>query len=265
VQNIRKVGGGAAPGGINVATTNAIVLSGLTGGWTDLHGTYTKSGDPTNVYNGGVDGLATGAVYFNSDYSGGNRDGAAIWYGSFFGDLGWHITFYDDNSYRLGFVASANNATVPVSGYSNIAGYTGTITLTAAPSGIPVASTASVVIGNAGAGNNGTYVKKVPQQLLLTTGPVSLYSNIAGACYVLGAENADGRILLSPDAQAWDDLEAGNPQFGTPLGSWKLGYVYYEGGDTSAWLFTEIATNASTNTSYIPDTGWSPSITITAA
>jgi hypothetical protein len=134
-----------------------------------------------------------------------------------------------------------------------------------APSGIPVASTASVVIGNAGAGNNGTYVKKVPQQLLLDTGVVQLYSNIAGACYVLGAGNANGRILFSPDAQAWDDLGSGSPQDGTPFGIWKLKYAYYEGGDTSAWLFTEIATNASTNTSYIPDSGWSPSITITAA
>lgn len=132
-------------------------------------------------------------------------------------------------------------------------------------SGIPVASTASVVIGNAGAGNNGTYVKKVPQQLLLDTGPVELYSNIAGTCYVLGAGNADGRILFSPDAQAWDDLGFGTEQFGTPFGNWKLGYVYYEGGDISSWLFTEIATNASTNPNFIPTTGWTPSITITAA
>jgi hypothetical protein len=135
----------------------------------------------------------------------------------------------------------------------------------AAPSGIPVASTGSVVIGNAGAGNNGTYVKKVPQQLLLTTGPVSLYSNIAGACYVLGAENADGRILLSPNAQTWDDLDVGSAQLGTPFGNWKLGYVYYEGGDASSWFFTEIAANSSTSTAYIPDSGWTPSITITAA
>ena len=134
----------------------------------------------------------------------------------------------------------------------------------AAPSGIPVASTASVVIGNAGAGNNGTYTKYVPQQLiLLNNGAVPLYVNIAGACYLLGGPD-DGRILFSPDAQTWDDL-AGSAQLGTPFGNWKLGYVYYEGGDTSAWLFTEIASNASTNTAYIPDSSWSPSITITAA
>ena len=134
MQNIRKVGGGAAPSGINVATTTAIVLSGLTGGWTDLNGTYTKSGDPTNVTSGGVDGQATGAVFFNSAYIGGNRDGAAIWYGPILYGIedGWQITLYDDNSFPVGSIVSANTSIVPISGYSNVIGYTGTITLTAA-------------------------------------------------------------------------------------------------------------------------------------
>jgi len=132
VSSSSKLPSAATPSGIVVATTTAIVLSGLTGGWTDLHGTYTKSGDPTNVYNGAVNGDATGAVYFNSAYTGGNRNGAAIWYGPRFGDTGWQITFYDDNDYLLGKVISADTTTVPVSGYSNDAGYTGTITLTAA-------------------------------------------------------------------------------------------------------------------------------------
>lgn len=133
MQAVSKVKVGAAPSGIVVATTNTIVLSGITGVLSDLNGTYTKSGDPTNVTAGGVDGQATGAVYFNSAYTGGNRDGAAIWYGSSFGDpVGWWITFVDDDTYRLGTVASADSTTVPVSGYSNPLGYTGTITLTAA-------------------------------------------------------------------------------------------------------------------------------------
>ena len=134
VNRASKLPSAAAPSGIPVATTNAIVLSGLTGGWTDLHGTYTKSGDPTNVLAGGVDGEATGAVYFNSAYTGGNRDGAAIWYGPIFAGSGngWQITFYDDNRYAVGSIVSAGTTTVPISGYSNAAGYTGTIILTAA-------------------------------------------------------------------------------------------------------------------------------------
>jgi len=135
VQSVRKVGGGgAAPSGINVATTTAIVLSGLTGYYSDLNGTYTKSGDPTNVFDGGVDGLATGAVFFNSAYTGGNRNGAAIWYGPILygSGNGWQITIYDDNSFPIGSIESANTSIVPISGYSNATGYTGTITLTAA-------------------------------------------------------------------------------------------------------------------------------------
>jgi hypothetical protein len=134
IQNPRKVGGGAAPSGIVVATTTAIVLSGLTLDYIDLNGVYTKSGDPTNVTAGGVDGQATGAVFFNSAYTGGNRDGAAIWYGPILlgSGNGWQITYYDDNNFPLGSIVSATTTTVPISGYSNAAGYTGTITLTAA-------------------------------------------------------------------------------------------------------------------------------------
>ena len=128
-----------------------------------------------------------------------------------------------------------------------------------------VAGTTSLVIGNAGAANNGTYVKKVPQQLLIDAGLAELYAGVAGACYVFDSGNGDGRILFSPDAQAWDDFGVGNAQFGTPFGNWRLGYVYYEGGDISAWQFEEIATNSSTSLTTIPTTGWSPSITITAA
>ena len=134
VNRASKLPSAAAPSGIDVATTNAIVLSGLTGVYySELNGTYTKSGDPTNVTAGGVDGQATGAVFFNSAYTGGNKDGAAIWYGSNVGSaVGWQITFYDDNAYLLGAVASADSTTVPINGYSNAAGYTGTIILTAA-------------------------------------------------------------------------------------------------------------------------------------
>ena len=135
LRSVLSSGGGAPPpSGIDVATTTAIVLSGLTDIYhAQLNGTYTKSGDPTNVFAGGVDGEATGAVFFNSAFTGGNKDGAAIWYGPIFGGSGsgWQITYYDDNRVALGSIVSADTTTVPVSGYSNASGYTGTITLTA--------------------------------------------------------------------------------------------------------------------------------------
>jgi hypothetical protein len=121
------------PSGIPVATTNAIVLSGLTGPYySELNGTYTKSGDPTNVFEACVNGNATGAVFLNSAYTGGNRNGAALWYGPiiFGSGNGWQITYYDDNDYILGSIVSADTTTVPINGYSNPYGYTGTITLT---------------------------------------------------------------------------------------------------------------------------------------
>jgi len=123
-----------APSGIVVATANAIVLSGITGVYSDLNGTYTKSGDPTSVTAGGVEGEATGAVFFNSAYTGGNKNGAAIWYGPipFSSFTGWAITYENDNRFVAGFIASSRTTEVPVSGYSNTVGYTGTITLTAA-------------------------------------------------------------------------------------------------------------------------------------
>ena len=136
VSSSSKLPSAAAPSGIDVATTNAIVLSGLTGGYySGLNGTYTKSGDPASVYSGGVELQATGAVFFNSAYTGGNRDGAAIWYGPNFyggGGVGWWVSYYDDNTAVLASVITADSTTVPISGYSNAAGYTGTIILTAA-------------------------------------------------------------------------------------------------------------------------------------
>jgi hypothetical protein len=134
LRSVLSSGGGATPSGIDVATTTAIVLSGLTLFDAELNGIYTKSGDPTNVTAGGVDGQATGAVFFNSAYTGGNKDGAAIWYGPIFNGSGngWQITGYNDNIFRLGSIESADTTTVPTSGYSNFSGYTGTITLTAA-------------------------------------------------------------------------------------------------------------------------------------
>ena len=125
----------------------------------------------------------------------------------------------------------------------------------AAPSGIPVASTASVVIGNAGA-VNGTYTKKIPEESFPISGGHNSYLK-TGICYSL-----NNRLLLSPDAQVWDD-EVG-AILDSPFGVWKLIETIFD-TDIDSWVYGVVASNSSTNTAYIPDASWSPSITITAA
>ena len=251
--------GAAAPSGINVATTNAIVLSGLTGGWTDLNGTYTKSGDPANVGGGGVDGEATGAVFFNSAYTGGNRDGAAIWYGPilFGSGNGWQITWYDDNRFPLGSIVSADTTTVPVSGYSNAAGYTGTITLTAAPSGIPVASTASVIVASVASPYgefNDTYTKKNDLEDFTSFDGYTVRSS-GGVCYVSSLLK---KVLVPPNVSLETDT------FGS-LGSrnyWSLADLLYDDGNLNwgmgvvAPFYNYTFRNDSTNASFIPQSSY---------
>jgi hypothetical protein len=128
----------------------------------------------------------------------------------------------------------------------------------AAPSGIPVASTGSVVIGNAGAFNNGTYAR-------IGTGANPLVDWILTG-YVYRKPDSyftdEGRILFSPNSTISD----ANPfdYLGTPFSSWTLVYLSYDVGEDT-WNTSIVATNASTDANYIPTTGWTPAITITAA
>jgi hypothetical protein len=135
----------------------------------------------------------------------------------------------------------------------------------AAPSGIPVASTASVVIsGNATF--NGTAVKKVnPQQCLgdpVFGGKLFVYSGVA---YSYAAGENTGKILIPPQTLLIQDFVFGSPdQLGTPANTWRLVNVYYN-GENDSYDIIDIANNSSTDANYIPTSGWSPSITITAA
>ena len=134
----------------------------------------------------------------------------------------------------------------------------------AAPSGIPVASTASVVIsGNATF--NGTAVKKVnPQQCF---GDVVFGGKLyvgSGVVYAYGLEENYGKILIPPQATAIDDIPEGAPQLDTPANTWKLVYATYL-SEESSYPIIATANNSSTDANYIPTSGWSPAITITAA
>jgi hypothetical protein len=135
----------------------------------------------------------------------------------------------------------------------------------AAPSGIPVASTASVVIsGNATF--NGTAVKKVnPQQCFgdLVFGG-KLYVD-SGVVYAYGLEENYGKILIPPQALISDEPVGGSPdKLDTPSNTWRLVFATYN-SEESSYFITNTVNNSSTDANYIPTSGWSPSITITAA
>ena len=131
----------------------------------------------------------------------------------------------------------------------------------ATPSGIPVASTTSVVISNSGGGRDGTYFKKIPEQALITNSNGHNTYTKTGTCYLKDGSGY-GNILVSPDGQVWDD-EIG-ALFGTPTGKWEIINAYFD-IEYDSWIYEGLANNNSSNTAYIPDTSWSPSITITAA
>lgn len=143
-----------------------------------------------------------------------------------------------------------------------------------APSGIEVATTASVDVGEFTGGNsiaNGTYLRESE------AGGVGSFSSdyadpiiVYGTYYLLNYNSAQKYILLAP--QSYIELEASGYQHSIPAsGTWRIGNVYtYDDGENVAfgmsYATNDPATNpSSSNNDYIPDTGWSPAITITAA
>ena len=130
----------------------------------------------------------------------------------------------------------------------------------AAPSGIPVASTSIVIITDSSEGSDGTYTKKTPEQTLIIGSGHTSYLK-TGVCYLRGGIGT-GNLLLSPNAQVWDD-EIG-AILNTPFGNWKIISAEFDIG-ADEWAFGEKENNLSAIAGYIPDASWSPSITITAA
>jgi hypothetical protein len=103
----------------------------------------------------------------------------------------------------------------------------------------------------------GTLVKKVADETITGDG-LTLTSGVA---YTNLGTNPNAYVLFGPPPTAANDM--GPNQFS----EWTLYSVgAYEGGDTNAWLNgTLIASSTSNDINTIPTTGWSPSITITAA
>ena len=129
----------------------------------------------------------------------------------------------------------------------------------AAPSGIPVASTASVVIGNAGT-FDGTYAKKIPSETVLLSFGENAYMS-TGVSYVRVVDT-QARVLLRPNSTIQHDIFG--TILGTPYANWVALFFYFD-TDTGEYYYETIYTNASTDATNIPTTGWSPSITIIAA
>jgi hypothetical protein len=139
----------------------------------------------------------------------------------------------------------------------------------AAPSGIPVASTASVIVAGFAGGYsecNGTYTKQSTGYSFSSDYAYEI--TITGISYIFVASSAAKFILLPPESSIF--VNAGLPTTISASGTWRLGNISTsnEGENVSYGLDYDTnnpASNASSNNNYIPTTGWSPSITITAA
>ena len=131
-----------------------------------------------------------------------------------------------------------------------------------APSGIEVATTASVTVDGFTGGDttyNGTYTKGTSGGVdpTITTPPTD------GEVYIKGLE---AFVLLPPSVTIGGEnsYDGDNyPYSFEPQGNWTISRMYDDGEGATSLLV--IATNPSSNNDYIPETGWSPSITITAA
>ena len=121
-----------------------------------------------------------------------------------------------------------------------------------APAGIPVASTNQIIVTNAGP-YNGTYIKRSSGAMLTATygllqGTGNSYSRTQGESSVA--------VLIGPQ------MTVGYQG----AGSWIFDYGYDDEEYAGVVFGTSGSiTNASTNITTIPTTGWSSPITITAA
>ena len=124
----------------------------------------------------------------------------------------------------------------------------------AAPSGIPVASTNQIIVTNAG-GFNGTYIKR-SSGAMLTGGGYGLLQG-TGNSYSISDDEGAVFVLIGPQ------MTVG----GYGAGSWIFDYGYDIDEEYVGVIFGSAGsiTNASTDITKIPTTGWSSGITITAA
>jgi len=125
-----------------------------------------------------------------------------------------------------------------------------------APSGIPVASTASVNIAGVPYIYFSPFTKKLSGYEFQCNFNYNVVIN-SGLIYMNISENGADYVLISPNTIFYKDGFI----FYT-VSNWKV--VSFGDNEGSPEVF-DISTNPSTDTATIPTTGWTPSITITAA
>ena len=137
----------------------------------------------------------------------------------------------------------------------------------AAPSGIPVASTASVVIAGGSSDSNwhrGTYQETSVQVTYTVDGEDRFKFTPSSTIYWFG--NVRGFLLVPPSCSVLCEWYHEGATYTTTIDStsnWRL--IEFSNVEDSPSII-ELNTNASSNGSFIPDTSWSaPAITITAA
>ena len=291
VSSSSKLPSAAAPSGIPVASTASVVIAGQNA--TVPNGTYAKvTANGTRVAGSAVSDkllLDTGLVYLK-EAGADVIDGVTLAYGqilvppntTFTSTYGAAVSpepFWragvvranyseDDPYFYFAFLTISTNSstdptTIPTTGWSP------SITITAAPSGIPVASTASVTVaGFAGFSSiyDGTYAKQSTGYSFSSEYAYEI--TITGVSYVFVVNSATKVILLPPGSSIFVNAGIESTTI-IASGTWRIGNISsYEEENISYHLEPpdyNPATNASSNNNYIPTAGWSPSITITAA
>ena len=125
--------------------------------------------------------------------------------------------------------------------------------------GIPVASTASIVVVGSGGVPSATYNTKEIEEVIglvvdadWTAGLPPFY------CTTQAVPNTDLYFFLGPNASL-GDFEGSN--YHTNGSSWQIMRLF----DNEGAALVSVGTNPSTNADYIPTSNWSPALTITAA
>ena len=147
----------------------------------------------------------------------------------------------------------------------------------AAPSGIPVASTASVVIaGSIFLNGTHTRVSQGTEIMFRYGGDGGDTFVLNGGTYLYRRPNSsfspttyDNSVLFPPNSVIKDGGGSGSAVAGTPFSTWTIGGLYFD-TEYGQWLVDEnfVSTNPSTDPTTIPTTGWTGSFgnfTITAA